>query len=418
MSRSYLYHIIKQGLRDTFFIWKQELKNIFHDSGVIIFFFVVPFAYPILYGLIYNPEIVHEVPMVVVDDSRTSISREFAEKIDGSADVKVVSWCANMEEAKKMLDKKEAYGILYIPSPFSKDLHTGKQTLVSLYCDMSSMLYYKALLLSATEVSLDMGTEIQISHMDGTTAKMEEITTKPVTYNAISMYNAQNGFASFLLPAILVLIIQQTLLLGIGMLSGTAREKNRFRSLIPVNRQYDGTLRVVFGKSLAYFIIYTLVCFWALLIVPHLFVLPQIGHLGIIILFVLPYLLACIFFSMVISCLITGRETPMLIFVFTSVPLLFISGISWPASAVPEFWKWIGNIFPSTPGIQGFVKLNSMGASLTDVRVEYSILWLQTGIYFILTCLLYRYQLIRSKRIISISYRLLKRRKNFFKSIN
>lgn len=374
-----LQHTIKQGITGTFFVWKQELKNIFHDAGVLIFFFVVPLVYPVLYGLIYNPETVHEVPLVIVDDSGTSLSREFIRKIDASSDVKVVSRCSNMGEAKQMINRKEAYGVLYFPSSFSKDLNSGKQTGVSLYCDMGSILYYKAFLLATTEVSLEMGQEIYL-------------TPETVTYESIAMYNSANGFASFLVPAILILVIQQTLLLGIGMLAGTARERNSTGSIIPSLDSYRGTLRVVFGKSLAYFFIYILMCFWVLSVVPYLFDFPQIAPYGDVTLFVLPYLFACIFFSMTLSCLIKGRETPMLIFVFTSVPLLFISGISWPASAIPQFWQWLGTFFPSTIGIQGFVKLNTMGASLSEVGYEYKMLWLQAGIYFIAACLAYRYE--------------------------
>lgn len=146
-------------------------------------------------------------------------------------------------------------------------------------------------------------------------------------------------FASFLVPAILILVLQQTLILGIGMLGGTAREKNRFHSLVPICRHFNGTLRIVFGKSLTYLLLYVVVCIWVLAIVPKLFSLPQVGEPLTILLFLLPYLFACIFMSMTLSGFMTSRESPMLVFVFTSVILLFISGVSWPEAAIPPFWK-------------------------------------------------------------------------------
>lgn len=399
------------AIRDTFFIWRQELKQIFRDAGVIIFFLVVPLAYPVLYALIYHPETVHEVKMLVVDHSGTATSRDFLRRIEASPDVKIAAYCRDMEEAKQELDAKEAYGILYLPASFSRDIHTGKQTTVSLYCDMGALLYYKALLLATTEASLDMGKDIRISHLEGTTIRMEEIASEPVTYEAITMYNTQNGFASFLLPGILILVIQQTLLLGVGMLAGTARERSRFRNLIPLSKQYTGTLRIVSGKALAYLLVYVLVSAWALLVVPALFHLPRIGSFGLIVLFSLPFLFSSIFLAMSLSCLVSGRETPMMVFVFTSVPLLFLSGISWPQSAIPVFWKGVSYLFPSTFGIQGFVKINSMGASLTQIAFEYKALWVLTGVYFLLACLLYRYQIIKAKRSVRVLHRLLKGRK-------
>ena len=125
-------------------------------------------------------------------------------------------------------------------------------------------------------------------------------------------------------------------------------------------------------------------------------------------LFVLPYLFACIFLSMTLSGFMTSRESPMLVFVFTSVILLFLSGVSWPKEAIPPFWKTVGYLFPSTPGIQGFIRINTAGASLNEVAHEYRTLWIQAGAYFITSCLIYRYQIIRSRKLLISQYRYMK----------
>lgn len=403
-----LRYIIKEGILDTFFIWKDELKNVFKDSGVMIFFFLVPFIYPLLYAFIYNNEVVHNAKMVVVDQSDSYLSREYIRKVDATADVKVVAVCSNMEEAKRMMDAKEAYGILYFPSEFSKNIHKGKQATVSLYCDMSALLFYKAFLLATTEVSLEIGKELRAQNNPSSTIEQEKITINPIPYESVALFNSQNGFASFLVPAILILVIQQTLILGIGMLGGTAREKNRFHSLVPISRHFNGTLRIVFGKSLTYILLYIVVCIWALGVVPKLFSLPQVGEPWTVMLFVLPYLFASIFLSMTLSGFMTSRESPMLVFVFTSVILLFISGVSWPKEAIPPFWKAVGYLFPSTPGIQGFIRINTAGASLNEVAHEYRTLWIQAGIYFITACIIYRYQIMRSRKLIIKQYRYMK----------
>ncbi|MEY8611019.1 ABC transporter permease [Parabacteroides segnis] len=403
-----LRYIIKEGILDTFFIWKDELKNVFKDSGVMIFFFLVPFIYPLLYAFIYNNEVVHNARMVVVDQSDSYLSRDYIRKVDATADVKVVAVCSDMEEAKRMMDAKEAYGILYFPSEFSKNIHKGKQATVSLYCDMSALLFYKAFLLATTEVSLEIGKELRAQNNPSSTIEQEKITINPIPYESVALFNSQNGFASFLVPAILILVIQQTLILGIGMLGGTAREKNRFHSLVPISRHFNGTLRIVFGKSLTYILLYIVVCIWALGVVPKLFSLPQVGEPWTVMLFVLPYLFASIFLSMTLSGFMTSRESPMLVFVFTSVILLFISGVSWPKEAIPPFWKAVGYLFPSTPGIQGFIRINTAGASLNEVAHEYRTLWIQAGIYFITACTIYRYQIMRSRKLIIKQYRYMK----------
>ncbi len=398
MSKYSLRHTIRQGLNGLFHICKEELKMAVRDQGVLIFFLLVPLAYPLVYAFIYTNEVVREVPAAVVDDNKSAQSREYLRWVDGSPDIYIVSYCADMEEAKLLLKQQKIYGIIRIPETFSSDLTSGTQTRVSIYADMSGMLYYKALLLANTEASLKMNKEIQIQRAGNTTGRQDEITVQPLDYEDVSLYNPQDGFASFLIPAVLVLIIQQTLLLGIGLSAGTARENNRFRDLVPIGLHYQGTLRIVLGKSSAYLLIYMAVAAYILCLVPKMFRLVQLAQPDTLLAFVIPFLLACIFFAMACSCLIRRREDCMMIFVFTSLPLLFISGISWPGSAIPPFWKIFSWLFPSTFGINGYIRIQTMGASLSDVLTEYRALWLQAGIYFLLTCFLYRRQILLSRK--------------------
>lgn len=396
---------VVQGIYDLFYIWRQEFRTTFRDQGVLIFFVLVPLVYPLIYSFIYTNETIREVPAVAVDNSRSSLSREYLRKVDASSEVNIVTYCADMEEAKLMLKDRKAYGIIYIPSSFSEDIARGKQTQVSLYCDMSGLLYYKSLLNTNTNVSLDMNADIKMERAGNTTDRQDEITAYPIEYEDVALYNPTNGFAAFLIPAVLVLIIQQTLLLGIGLSVGTAREHNRFKDLVPINRHYNGTLRIVLGKGLSYFMVYSLVSVYILCVVPWLFSLNQIALPDVLGLFTLPYLMACIFFAMTASIAIRNRETCMLLFVFTSVPLLFLSGISWPGAAMPAFWKYFSYLFPSTFGINGYVRINSMNATLNEVSFEYRALWLQTGIYFITTCLVYRWQILKNRKHVIEEYK-------------
>lgn len=165
-----------QGIHDLFYIWKREFGTTFRDQGVLIFFVLVPLVYPLIYAFIYTNETIHEVPTVVVDDSRSSLSREYLRKVDSSPEVSLVSYCADMEEAKLMLKDRRAYGIIYIPSTFSDDIVRGKQTQVSIFCDMSGLLYYKALLTANTNVSLAMNADIKVERSANTTDRQDEIT--------------------------------------------------------------------------------------------------------------------------------------------------------------------------------------------------------------------------------------------------
>ena len=382
-----------KSIRNIFHIWYDELADMFKDKGILIFVIFVPLFYPLLYSWVYTNEVVREVPAAVVDDSRTTQSREFIRMVDATPDVDVVAHCTTVAEAEELLRRREAFGIIRIPESSTKDIWHGDQTVVGIYSDMSSMLYYKALLLATTKVSLEMNADIKVErHMHGTTDRQDEIQHTPIEYDYVALYNPQSGFAAFLIPPVLMLILQQTLLLGIGMSAGRMRE--RFRgSLVPFHHDYKNPVYIVLGKAAAYFGIYIVMAVYAFTIVTHGFSLPQLGDLATLTAFVVPFLLACIFLAMVLSSLVWRREDCILLFVCLSVPLLFISGISWPGAAVPAFWKAVSCLFPSTFGMNGYVRIQSMGATLSDVAFELRGLWIQAGVYFLLACLIYRRQI-------------------------
>lgn len=397
MANRVIRHLT-QATHDVGYIFIEELKTVFKDEGVLIFFILVPLLYPLLYSWIYNNELVTDVPTVVVDNSRSFMSRKFARELDATQGVKVVDYANSIEEAREIMRQQKCRGIVNIPHDFASNINKGIQTHVSIYIDMSGMLYYKALAISTTDVSLHMGSEIQVEKMPAYTARDAELNTAPLTFESISIFNPATGYGSYLLPGVLMLIIQQTLLLGIGLSAGTERENNRYKKLAPIQERYNGMYRIIFGKGLCYFLLYSIISAYILLVVPQIFNFIQIGQPNDILGIVLPYILACIFFGMTMSSLIRFRENVILFIVFTSVPLLFLSGILWPASAMPGMWKAISYIFPSTFGVNGFVKINSMGATLAEVYNEYVALWIHVAVYFLLACFVFSREIRRSKR--------------------
>lgn len=369
-------------------VFREELHNSVFDEGVIVFFFIVPLLYPLLYAYLYGNENVREVATVVVDNANSATSREFLRKVNATADVDIVGHCADMQEAVSLVHHRKAHCLIYIPKEFDYALMSGQQAVVELYSDMGSMLYYKAVLASCTEVSLDMNRDIKTQRLVGATDKQASTFCYPIEYEYVPMFNTQSGFATFLIPAVLVLLIQQTMVLGIGMMAGEESEKKR-RGILEPHVLDKKPMEMLLGKSLAYLAIYLVMSAYVFCVVPRLFHLIQIGQWQDMVAFLFPYLLACIFFSLTISGIAHNREVFIIMFVFVSVPLLFISGISWPSCSIPHFWKVVSWLFPSTFGINGFVKINNMGAVLRDVRPELIGLWIQTAFYAFTAWLVY-----------------------------
>ena len=383
---------------DACYIWLQEIKQVFRDEGVLIFFIIVPIVYPLLYSWVYNNEVVRDVPVVVVDQSHSSLSREFIRECDASPDVKVSYYAADMDEAKMLVSRQIVKGIYFIPSDFDLNVQRHQEAVVSVYCDMSLMLAYKAIFQTAQAVSSRMGTEIQTKLGGHFTLREEEIAVKPLDFEEVPIFNPAGGYGSFILPAVLILILQQTLVLGIGLSAGTARENNRYGDLIPINRHYQGMMRIITGKAMAYFMIYAVMGAYLTMVVPRLFGFIHLARWDDLLGIMLPYLLACIFFGMMVSCVVRYRENVMLLMVFVSVPLLFLSGVSWPQSNIPGAWQGISWLFPSTFGVRAYVRVNSMGASLSDVALEYRCLWIQAGAYFCFCVFFYRNQVLRARK--------------------
>ena len=392
-------------LHDICYIWAQEMKSLVHDEGVAIFFILVPIFYPLLYSWAYNNEVVEEVPVAVVDMSHSATSRQFARQYDASPNVKVAYRCNDILEARDLMEKQVVHGFVVIPTDFDNCINRMEQAHISVFCDMSLMLTYKAIFSTATSVVQDMNADIQVAVSGmlqpdavAPTARQETVQTHPLDFDEVQLFNPTGGYGSFIIPAVLMLIIQQTLVLGIGLSAGTARENNRYKDLVPINRHYTQISTIIFGKSMCYFMVYIVIAAWLTLAVPKIFHFTSLFPPRDLLHLMLPYLLACIFFGMFVSCIVRYRENVMLFVVFASVPMLFLSGVSWPQSAIPSYWQGFSWLFPSTFGVRAFVRMNSMGATLADVREEYICLWLQMLAYFFATFAVYRYQLIRTRR--------------------
>ena len=364
----------------------QTLRSIFTDGGALLFCIVVPLLYPVLYSLIYNGENVREVPVTVVDDCHSPMSRDYIRRLDATPDVRGAAHAPDMLAAQQSVREREAYGIVRIPADFQTALMQGRQTHVQAYCDMGGMLYYKAILTANTDVSLTMNAEVKVADLGGNpialasgihggTAEQRGVLQHPVRYEPVALYNAQNGFASFLIPAVLVLVIQQTMLLGIGLIAGTRRERG-----LKIDG-HMGTFAVLTGTALAFITVYIPVSAYVLCVVPAIFNLPQTGSLWQLAMLMLPFLVAVFNLGITAATLARQRETVFILIVFTSVPLLFLTGVSWPGTAFPAVWHWFAMLFPSTHGANAYIRIYAMGASLADVRSEYLTLWALAAFY-------------------------------------
>ena len=392
-----IFHKILHWLDDLAYVWRYELRQVFRDEGVLLFCIVVPLVYPLLYSWIYNNESIHEVPVVVVDQSHSQLSRQFIRMCDASPDVRVACYAVDLDDAQSLVSRQVVKGIYFIPEDFATKVNRMEQSSISVYCDMALMLTYKAIYQTAMAVSQKMGVGIQTRLAGKYTRREEVINASPLDVEEVAMFNPQAGYGTAVLPAVLMLIIQQTLALGIGLAAGTARERNRYGDLIPVHPCYAGVGRIVSGKALCYLMVYAVMSTYLTIVVPRFFSFIHIAPWQNLLALMIPFLLACVFFGMTVSCLVRYRENVILLVVFVSLPLLFLTGVSWPESSIPGYLQGVSWLFPSTFGVRAYLRMNTMGASISDVAFELRCLWIQVAFYLGTARLVYGHQL-RSTR--------------------
>ena len=369
------------------------MKQVIRDEGVLMFLVIVPLGYPLIYSWIYNNEAVHEVPVVIVDQSHSALSRQFIHDCDAAPDVRVSYYAENLDEAKSLISRQLVKGIYLIPSDFATRISRGEQATVSVYCDMSLMLAYKAVYQTAMIEAGRLGAGLNIKKAGNFSKREDAITAQPLAVEDVAMFNPSGGYGSCVLPAVLMILLQQALALGIGMAAGTARERNRNGQLIPHDDpHFRGAYRIVWGKALCYGMLGAIAAAYLAMAVPRMFSFPQLANGWTLFLMLLPYTIASIFFGMTVSCLVRYRENVILLMVFVSVPLLFLTGVSWPQSNIPGAWQGVSWLFPSTFGVRAFIRINSMGASINQILPEIRILWIQAAAYLGLACLVYRHQ--------------------------
>ncbi|MBP3482373.1 MAG: ABC transporter permease [Alistipes sp.] len=364
-------------------VMRNEYRAIFTDGGVMLILIFAIFIYSTLYGLAYGNQVLRNVPIGVIDNSKTSSSRALIDSFNAGPNAYVAYEAADMEEAKKLFYDRDIYGIVYIPSDYEKQLVGGLQAHVSLYCDASYFLMYRQVFQEIVGTLTQTGAMVEFQRLvaQGINIPQAQAVTQPVIYQSHNLFNPYLGYGTFVMPAIIMAIIQQTLLIGIGMIGGTWHEFDLYRKLTPVGEERMSTIPVVLGKTLTYMSICAVTTAYILTIHYHLYKYPMNGHPMTIIGLMLPYLLACIFLGITVSTLFTRRENSILWLLWSSIPLLLLSGVSYPGDAMPQWLFGIGNIFPSSHAINAFIRVQDMGAGFEDILPEITALWRLAVIY-------------------------------------
>lgn len=375
---------MSKALKDMFMVYCREFKLVMHDAGIVLFFTFLPLAYPVIYSLIYNPELVKDVAMVVVDHDRTPLSRELARKIDACDQARVIGYAADLSEARHAMNSHKCYAILEIPEGFARKVGRSEKGNAVMYCDMSLLLRYRGFLVAATNVMEDFGSELMTEKIDLVAPLAETVAEGDLLpIHNVSLGNIRNGFDSFIMPGVLILILHQCIILAVGMAGGAKRENPQLTGYSSDNTAPSVFLTML-AQMLCYITILILPIIFMLHYIPLIFHFPMKGDLLQIMAFILPMVIACFGIGYCFQSLVTERESVFVLWVATSLVFLLLSGLIWPLYDMWPVWRWLASICPSTWGVEGYIKMNSNGATIAQLSGPYLRLWILAGVWWLL----------------------------------
>ena len=376
-------------MKNFFSIIKSEFNYFLHDAGAMLIMVVGVVVYSLFYAMPYSSEVVKDAPIAVIDLDRTNLSREFTKNLNTTDYVEVVSTPTSLQEAEKDFYKCKTRGIVIIPKDFERDILRGRQSTIALYADTSYLIIYKSVYTGTVQTAVNMGARIEIGKLmkSGVPKQLALNLKQPFEFVQIPLYNAAGGYETYVYPSILVMILHQTLIVGIGLMQGTRNElRERYckkENEIPIT---------LFARCTTYVLLYLFYSLIVFLIFPAIFVYPMAYNIIPLFALLIPMYYAAAFFSNTISYFFKTRESALLILVVTSLIFIFLPGFIWPKESIPQIINIFAEFIPATSGVDGIIKINQMNGSFWDIK--YNFLWL------IFLCIFYfmlSYKIMKSK---------------------
>jgi len=374
------------NFRDTF---KNEVKLIFSDAAIILTIIAGVILYSFLYPQPYANQSVSELSISVVDYDKSDVSRDIVFKLNATPQIQVTQNNMSEQDAKDALIKDEIKAIIIIPKHFKKDLALNKSPTIAVGADSSYFLIYGGVLEAAMKSILTQSATIKVANL---LKKQVPLNTAkeaytPYSLNIINLFNKDNSYTQYVVPAVFILILQQTLLIGLGILGGGINERMRRKE-----DEYFQTAPfwyMVLSRILIFGSIFFIHILFYFGFSFELFEVTRLANITDLLTFAVAFLLAAISFGIFLGTLFNSREIATPAVLFSSLPLIFSVGFIWPLESIPNSIHYLSLLVPSTPAIHGFLGLNQMGASFDMIIENYTILWVQTLVYLSLSTLIF-----------------------------
>jgi ABC-2 type transport system permease protein len=352
-----------------------EWRRVLAIRGAFMLLVVGPLVYGLYYPQPYLNQILRKIPIAVVDNDLSELSRSIVQTLDASGAVRVAVQAATLAEGREALDRGDAFAVVEIPPWTERDVLKGTTVHVPIFADATYLFIFRSMS-NGIAVAIDtLSSELAArgARTDGSLVKAALASASPAEILLQPIFNPVGGYASYIVPAAFVLILQQMLLIGASMLTVAALQQTA-----------GGAFASVLGRGIAHLTIYLPALALYFIVLPRFYGFSTLGHPVQLFALASLFTLATSFMGQAAGAWFKHPETPTLIFLGTSLPQLFVTGFSWPREAIPTPVPAVGYIFPSDFAIDGIVRIGQLGASLGEVVHDWRGLWGLTIVYFAL----------------------------------
>lgn len=373
---------------------REEARAVFTDAGAALVLVAAVFVYAVVYPTPYVAGVLQRLPVAVIDLDHTAMSRQLTRMIDAHQFIELAPPVPDQAAAERAVREGRLAGYVVIPVDFERTILRGERTRVAALVDATYVLAYRQALAGLLEAAgtLSAGIELRRATAAGAAPAVAASLREPFHVVTRPLFNATESYATYIVPAVLVLILQQTQLVGVGLIAGTRRERERERTMAAAGLltrpgPAAALLRVA-GRTAFYVLlygVYALLYFGVIFPFEGFAVRSPAADLAW---FTLPYLLAATMLAQALGAFFTDRETAMFAIVWTSLPAVFLAGFAWPREAMPAWTVVLGQFLPSTAAIDGVLRLTQLGARLGDVSRQITVLSALAGAYGALAVLL------------------------------
>jgi ABC-2 type transport system permease protein len=355
-----------------------EWWHVLANRGAFILLVLGPLVYGFYYPQPYLNQILRKIPIAVVDNDLSELSRNIVQTLDASGAVKVAVRAETLAEARAALDRGEAFAVVGIPSGTERDVLKGSIVHLPIYADATYLFIFRTLGSGISVAINSLSSELAAggARTDGSLVKATLASASPADILQQPIFNPVGGYASYIVPAAFVLILQQMLLIGASMLT-----------VVALAQSVSGAFASVLGRGIAHLTIFLPSLALYFIVLPRFYGFSSLGHPLQLFALASLFVLATSFMGQAVGAWFTHPETPTLIFLGTSLPQLFLTGFSWPREAIPKPVLTAGYIFPSDLAIDGIVRIDQLGASLWEVVHDWWGLWFLAVAYFLLAVL-------------------------------